>query len=177
MTIALSAHHPGAVISDVTILMRDDGTNRRARLGLTYSAGSGPATVFVKAVDPAHKELIKLTSGLLHEPRLFAGSLQLPIEHPRVFATAIDEAAEDFILVMEDLAARDADARDATRPMSPVAYVDWPGCTATSGEHVASPNWRRAGSSPSCRGRVWSSHRCTWQSTPSETQPLPRSAH
>lgn len=119
MTTALSANHPGAVISDVTVLMRDDGTNRRARLGLTYSAGSGPATVFVKAADPAHKELIKLTSGLFHEPRLFAGALHLPIEHPRVFAAAIDEAAEDFILVMEDLAARDADARDATRPLSP----------------------------------------------------------
>ena len=119
MTAALSSQHPGAEVSEVTVQLRDDGTNRRARLALTYSAGSGPATVFVKAVDPAHKELVKLTSGLFHEPRLFCSDVELPIEHPRVLVAAIDETSEDFILVMEDLAARGADARDATRPMSP----------------------------------------------------------
>src|SRR3954447_14042073 len=102
MSTALSDHHPGATVEDVTLLLRDDGTNRRARLALSYSSGSGPATVFVKAADPAHKELIKVTSGLFHEPRLFSSGVELPIEHPRVFAAAIDEASEDFILVMED---------------------------------------------------------------------------
>ena len=58
MTVALSRHHPGAVVEDVSVALRDDGTNRRARLALTYSAGSGPATVFAKAVDPDHAELV-----------------------------------------------------------------------------------------------------------------------
>ena len=49
MTAAISSHHPDAVVADVTLLLRDDGTNRRARFGLTYAAGSGPATVFAKA--------------------------------------------------------------------------------------------------------------------------------
>ena len=53
MTTALAAHHPAAVVADVRVALRDDGTNQRARLELTYSAGSGPATVFAKAVDPA----------------------------------------------------------------------------------------------------------------------------
>lgn len=75
MTAALADHHPGAVVDRVTIDMRDDGTNRRARLSVTYSSGSGPATVFAKAVDPGHKEMIKYTSGLLHEPRLFNSKL------------------------------------------------------------------------------------------------------
>jgi hypothetical protein len=44
MTSALSAVLPGARMGEVTLLLRDDGTNRRARLGLTYSAGTGPAT-------------------------------------------------------------------------------------------------------------------------------------
>jgi len=119
MTAALASDFPGAVVAAVRVHSRDDGTNRRARLALTYSAGSGPATVFLKGADPAHKELIKLTSGLFHEPRLFASEVELPIEHPRVFAAMLDETTEDFVLVMEDLTARDADARDATRPMSP----------------------------------------------------------
>lgn len=116
MTSALAL--PGVVVDDVTVEMRDDGTNRRARLALTYSAGDGPATVFVKAVDPDHKFLIKLTSGLLHEPRLFNSKVALPLEHPRVYAAVIDEDDEDFLLVMEDLTARDADPRDAVRPLS-----------------------------------------------------------
>jgi hypothetical protein len=99
--------------------LRDDGTNRRARLAVTYAAGSGPATVFVKAVDPDHKAMIKLTSGVLHEPRLFNSNIALPLEHPLVYAAPIDEEAEEFLLVMEDLNARGADPRDATRPLTP----------------------------------------------------------
>ncbi len=119
LTSALADHHRDAVVDSVTVDMRDDGTNRRARLAVTYSSGSGPATVFVKAVDPEHKAMIKLTSGLLHEPRLFNAKVPLPLEHPLVYAAAIDEAAEDFMLVMEDLTARGADPRDATRPLTP----------------------------------------------------------
>ena len=118
MTAALGDRHPDAVVDTVTVDMRDDGTNRRARLAVTYASGSGPASVFVKAVDPDHKAMIKMTSGLLHEPRLFNSNLELPLEHPLVYAAVIDEAEEDFLLVMEDLAARGADPRDATRPLN-----------------------------------------------------------
>lgn len=116
LTAALAEHHPDAVVDTVSLQMRDDGTNRRARLAVTYSAGSGPETVFVKAVDPDHKAMVKLTSGLLHEPRLFNSKVLLPLEHPLVYAAVIDEADEDFLLVMEDLTARGADPRDSTRP-------------------------------------------------------------
>ncbi len=118
MSTALSANHPGATVKDVSLEMRDDGTNRRARLGLTYSAGSGPTTVFVKAADPAHKELIRMTSGMFHEPRLFNSGVDLPLEHPLVYAALIDEDAYDFFMVMEDLNARQADPRDSTRPLT-----------------------------------------------------------
>jgi len=119
MTAALAMDFPDAVVDTVTVAMRDDGTNRRARLALTYRPGpAGPDRVFVKAVDPGHRELIKMTSGLLHEPRLFSSGVELPLEHPRVHAAPVDETAEDFLLVMEDLTARDADPRDATRPLT-----------------------------------------------------------
>ena len=118
MSTVLADRHPGATVEEVTTELRDDGTNRRARLGLTYSAGSGPATVFVKAADPAHKELIRMTSGMFHESRLFNSCADLPLEHPMVYAALIDEDAYDFFLVMEDLGARQADPRDSTRPLS-----------------------------------------------------------
>ncbi len=103
MSAALAAGHPGAIVQTVTVEVRDDGTNRRARLGLTYRAGNGPATVFAKAADPAHKELIRMTSGMFHEPRLFTCGAQLPLEHPTVYAALIDEADYDFVMVMDPL--------------------------------------------------------------------------
>ena len=118
MTAALSRHHPDAVVDKVTVVLRDDGTNKRARLALTYSAGSGPATVFAKAVDPDHAALVALTSGLYHEPRLFTSGVELPLDHPTVYAALIDEDRSDFLMIMEDVVARGADPRDSTRPMS-----------------------------------------------------------
>ncbi|MGE2691340.1 phosphotransferase [Mycolicibacterium pulveris] len=118
MTAALARDHPGAVVDTVTVALRDDGTNRRARLALTYSAGSGPATVFAKAVDPEHADLVALTSGLFHEPRLFMSGIELPLDHPAVYTALIDEDARNFLIIMEDVVARGADPRDSTRPMT-----------------------------------------------------------
>jgi aminoglycoside phosphotransferase (APT) family kinase protein len=118
MTDALRRHHPDALVSDVEVVLRDDGTNRRARLGLTYSAGTGPATVFAKAIDPAHAELVALTSGLYHEPRLFSSGVVLPLDHPTVYTAIIDEGRSDFLMIMEDVVARGADPRDSTRPLT-----------------------------------------------------------
>jgi len=118
MTAALARHHPGAVVDGVAIVLRDDGTNRRARLALTYSAGSGPATVFAKAVDPDHAALVALTSGLYHEPRLFTSGVDLGLDHPTVYTALIDEDRSDFVMIMEDVVGRGADPRDSTRPLS-----------------------------------------------------------
>jgi hypothetical protein len=118
MTAALAGHFPGVRVNDVGVVLRDDGTNRRARLALTYSEGSGPSTVFAKAVDPEHADLVALTSGLYHEPRLFTSGVVLPLDHPAVYTAIIDEERRDFLLIMEDVVARGADPRDATRPMT-----------------------------------------------------------
>ena len=118
MTDAIRGHHPDAVVDGIEVVLRDDGTNRRARLALTYSAGTGPATVFAKAVDPAHAELVALTSGLYHEPRLFSSGVVLPLDHPIVYTAIIDEARSDFLMIMEDVVARGADPRDSTRPLT-----------------------------------------------------------
>jgi hypothetical protein len=118
MTDAIRGHHPDAIVAGVEVVLRDDGTNRRARLGLTYSAGTGPPTVFAKAVDPAHAELVALTSGLYHEPRLFSSGIVLPLDHPTVYTAIIDEERSDFLMIMEDVVARGADPRDSTRPLT-----------------------------------------------------------
>jgi aminoglycoside phosphotransferase (APT) family kinase protein len=116
---ALSSRFPGVVVAGVSLVWQDDGTNRRARFGVRYAAGDGPASVFVKASDPEHAELNAATGGLFNEARLFQSDIRLPVEHPDVYLAAIDEPNLDFVLVMEDVVARGCDPRDATRPLTP----------------------------------------------------------
>ena len=119
MTAAIAGRHPGAEVADVALLLRDDGTNRRARFGLTYAAGSGPATVFAKAEVEAHRKFHARNGNLFNEPRLYASGVPLPVDHPLAYTTIIDEPGLDYIIVMEDLHARGADPRDSTRPLTP----------------------------------------------------------
>jgi hypothetical protein len=84
MTSALAPRFPGALVSDIELLLRDDGTNRRARFRVNYASGSGPDTVFLKAADPAHAELNASTGGILNEARLFRSGVELPVDHPAV---------------------------------------------------------------------------------------------
>lgn len=118
MTAALSRQFPGVEVSAVNLLMRDDGTNKRARLGLSYSSGSGPATVFSKAPDPRHAELNNATGGLFNEPRLFQSGATLPLDHPAPYLSLIDEPALNYIIIMEDVTTRGADPLNATRAMT-----------------------------------------------------------
>jgi aminoglycoside phosphotransferase (APT) family kinase protein len=74
--------------------------------------------VFLKASDPAHAKLNAATGGALNEPRLFEQDVHLPLEHPAVYHTIIDEPSLGFVLVMEDVTVRGGDPRDATRPLS-----------------------------------------------------------
>ena len=118
MTQAIARRCPGATVAGVRLVTRDDGTNRRARFAVDYAAGSGPASVFVKAHTPHHRWVHLRNGNLFNEARLFASGAQLPVDHPFVYEAVADYLHLDFLLVMEDLARRGADPRDATRPLS-----------------------------------------------------------
>lgn len=118
MTAALRRDHPDAVVGAVRLVDSDDGTNRRARFELDYARGSGPQRVFLKAHAPSHKWVHLRNGNLFLESRLFASGARLPLEHPHVCLAVPDYPRLDFLLVMEDLALRGADMRDALRPLS-----------------------------------------------------------
>ncbi len=120
MTQVIQRDHPGAVVSKVTLVGSDDGTNRRARFALEYAAGSGPRRLFLKAHAPSHRFVHLRNGNLFIEARLFAGGTQLPLEHPHVYLAVPDYPRLDFLLVMEDLTLRGADPRDALRPLNVV---------------------------------------------------------
>lgn len=117
MTDAVAGRHPGAHVSEVTLIGTDDGTNRRARFRLRYDAGSGPDVVFAKA-EGAFREVHARNGNMFNEPELFASGVPIPVDHPLPYKVLIDQPALDYVIVMEDVTARGADPRDATRPMS-----------------------------------------------------------
>lgn len=124
LTAAISASHPGVRVDDVEVLLVDDGTNRRSRIGVTYADGDGPSTFFLKASDPDHAEISARSGGLLGEPQLFRSGVDLPIEHPAVHCALVDEPALSYVMVMEDVVGNGGDPRDATRPLTPEQAAD-----------------------------------------------------
>jgi hypothetical protein len=116
-TEAIRSRHPDAEVSEVEVLLSSDGTNRRARIGLSYRAGSGPDRLFLKAEVEAHRELHARHGFQFNEAELFASEVPLPVEHPLAYRIIIDRPRLDYIIVMEDLTLRGADPRDATRPL------------------------------------------------------------
>lgn len=119
----LSAQHPELVVDDVTLLDGSDGTNRRARFAVSYSQGDGPRHIFVKA-EGAHREAHARNGNLFNEPRLFSNRARLPLEHARAFGVLVDEPAQDWLVVFEDVTDRGADPRDSTRPVSAAQAAD-----------------------------------------------------
>ncbi|MGH3253470.1 MAG: phosphotransferase family protein [Trebonia sp.] len=117
MTAALSTRFPGAEVATASLVWVSEGTNRRARFGLTYSSGTGPEVVFVKA-EGDHRELHAQTGNLFNEPLIFASGLPLPVDHPEPYRVLINEAGLDWLVVMEDVALRGGDARDSTQPLT-----------------------------------------------------------
>ncbi|MFI5047907.1 MAG: phosphotransferase family protein [Acidimicrobiia bacterium] len=113
----LAPRFPGARVADVEMLTITDGTNRRARVGATYSAGTGPAVVFLKA-EGVHREIHARNGNLFNEPRLAASGVPLPVDHPAPYGVLIDEEGLDWLVAMEDVTQRGADPRDSTRPMT-----------------------------------------------------------
>ena len=115
---AIAGYHPHAEVDTVTVLMRDDGTNRRLKLGVTYKKGAGPRTLFLKANEPAHRSVHLRNGNLFNEAQLLASGAPLMVEHPIVYQSLLDKSGGNFLLVMEDVTSRGADPREATRPMT-----------------------------------------------------------
>jgi hypothetical protein len=117
MTEALSSRCPGARVSEVRLVLIDNGTNRRARFGLSYEEGSGPDVVFLKA-EGDFREAHARNGNMFNEPDLFAAGVSIPVDHPLAYQVLIDRPSLDYVIVMEDVTRRGADPRDATRPLT-----------------------------------------------------------
>jgi Phosphotransferase enzyme family len=105
MTDAVAHHHPGAHVSEVTVVAATKGNNRRARFRLRYDAGSGPEFLFAKA-EGDFRQMHAQNGNLFNEPELFLSGETIPVAHPRPYKVIMDRAALDYIVVMEDVTGR-----------------------------------------------------------------------
>jgi hypothetical protein len=123
LTAALAPSCPGAVVAEAEIVAAADGTNRRARVRLSYSAGGGPGSVFVKLHGRMRHRLALVALGAFAaEARLAGSGVALPVERPRPYAAGVDWRALATIVVMEDIASRGGRANDGESAL-PVAQV------------------------------------------------------
>jgi hypothetical protein len=117
MTVALTRDLVDVEVAAVEVLERDDGTNRRARLGVTYARGTGPSVFFVKG-EGGFRESHARNGNLFNEPELYASSLVIPVDHPHPYHVVFDRPRLDYAIVMEDVTLRDGEPTDATSPMT-----------------------------------------------------------
>ncbi|MGE3691892.1 MAG: phosphotransferase [Novosphingobium sp.] len=125
LTPIIAARHPGTRLSRVSLLDGSDGTSSRARIGLEYDQGKGPAAVFVKSQgDIWHRLLHFMTGNLYREALLYGSGVTIPIEHPAEYFGQADRARLNELVIMEDLSERHVTLHDATRIISVEAVAD-----------------------------------------------------
>lgn len=121
MTAALSARLPGVRVSSVEIEPLGSGTNDRARVGLSYTegSGSGPPSVFVKRGGSLGNRLALVALRALGtEARLAVSGAELPLEHPLPYSGGVDLRRLSAVVVTDDVALVDGRPNDARRPLS-----------------------------------------------------------
>ncbi|MBV9661770.1 MAG: phosphotransferase [Acidimicrobiales bacterium] len=120
MTTALERDFPGVAVAHLEVGDTEEGTNRRARVRLSYSAGTGPETVFVKMPGrPLHRLALAALGASGTEAFLAASDLQLPLEHPHLYGGAVDQVRMSAVVVMEDVTDRAGRPNQATMALTP----------------------------------------------------------
>ncbi len=108
---ALSERFPGSAVASVEVIEVRHGTNSNARLRVAYEGASDlPETFFLKLppLDPERREQINAT-GMGRREALFYRNLadRVPMRVPRPYVARLDEATNEFVLLIEDLEASD----------------------------------------------------------------------
>ncbi|MGH9087862.1 MAG: hypothetical protein ACRDYZ_07085, partial [Acidimicrobiales bacterium] len=118
MTQALAARLPGTVVDGVEVGPVQRGTSARARVRLTYAAGRGPTSVFVKGPGRLTSRLALAALGAVTtEARLADAGADLPLEHPSPYAAGVDGPRLAAVVVMDDVVAAGGRPNDGRAPL------------------------------------------------------------
>lgn len=119
MTTALARRCPGALVDEVAFSPVGRGTNTGTRVLLGYSRGSGPPSVFVKTGGRLlHRFALVALGAFATESRWAASGIDLPLEHPRPYAGAVDWSRLASLVVLDDLALAGGEPNDARQPLA-----------------------------------------------------------
>jgi hypothetical protein len=123
LTAFLSARHPGVKVERVRLHEKTLGTATRVRLECDYAPGSDaglPRRMFLKSflIDPAAKgvEIAPLSMFRCEVNFYLSMRPELKIETPQVYGCELHESSSHFVVVMEDLLAKQSRFGIATRP-------------------------------------------------------------
>jgi hypothetical protein len=119
---ALGERFPGTQVASVEVIEVRHGTNSNARLRVVYDGPCDlPETYFMKLppLDPVRREQINQT-GMGRREALFYRNLadRVPMRVPRPYVARLDEATNEFVLLIEDLEASDCTFPDVVDGLS-----------------------------------------------------------
>ena len=93
-------------------------------IGAHIRAGSGPASVFVKAPGrPLHRLALLALGAVGAEARLAASGAPLPVEHPLPYAAGVDVRRLAAVVVMDDVTSSGGIPNDATVGLAPAEVL------------------------------------------------------
>jgi len=122
---ALRAKHPDAAVECVSVDAVDGDSSTRITLGVRYRAGSGPASVIVKAQGSLRHRLLLGMLGILYgESTVYSLGGELPVISPVIYATGIDKATLRTVVVMEDITASGGKPNYAVDPLGADEVAD-----------------------------------------------------
>lgn len=124
LTAALAPRYPGVAVDAVDVVERHELTNAHARLRVAYAAPAGaPEAMFCKVapLDPARRDAIIATRMGVREAHFYADlaprlGMRVPAAH-----VAITDAADRFVLLLEDLTTTGGAVSDGTWGIPPDA--------------------------------------------------------
>ena len=104
VTAALAGRCAGAVVGAIDVGAVAEGTNRSARVQLSYAEGAGPSSIFVKGQGRLlHRLALAALGAVATEARLADAGVRLPLEHPVPYAAGVDPTRLATIVVTDDV--------------------------------------------------------------------------
>ncbi|MBW8814209.1 MAG: phosphotransferase [Caulobacterales bacterium] len=121
LTALLADRFPGVRVAAFEIEDRAHGTATKALLRLAYAPGpQGPPRMWIKGGWEPTSEILRGVGIFSREPRVYAELLaDLPVNAPRCYGAAWDEARLDGVLLLEDLRSAGAVFRNPLEPVRP----------------------------------------------------------
>jgi hypothetical protein len=146
LTALLAERFPGVQVDAFQAVDHAHGTATKALLQVRYAPGrAGPERMWIKGGWEPTSEILRSVGIFSREPRVYAELLpDLPVNAPRCYGAAWDEARLDGVLLLEDLRRAGAIFRNPSQPVSVDEAERMLAMLAQMHAATARPRWQAA---------------------------------